>query len=60
MEAFFERGICNDKLIDTIIDLKFEPEDLITGKHKKGLARHCDNVQTRCRSHPTVKTTKQL
>ena len=36
-DRYFERGICNEELSDTIIDLKFKPDNLIAGKHNKGL-----------------------
>lgn len=35
-DRFFDRRICNDKLINIIIDLKFKPEELIKGKYDKG------------------------
>ena len=37
MDRYFERGICNKELSDTIIELKFKPDNLIAGKHNKGL-----------------------
>ena len=37
MDRYFEREICNKELSDTIIELKFKPDNLIAGKHNKGL-----------------------
>ena len=36
-DRYFERGICNKELIDTIIELKFKPDNLVANKHNKGL-----------------------
>lgn len=37
VDRYFERGICNEELMDTIIELKFKPDNLIAAKHNKGL-----------------------
>ena len=36
-DGYFERGICNEELIDTIVELKFKPANLVASKHHKGL-----------------------
>ena len=35
-DRYFNRGICNKELSNTIINLKFKPDNLIAGKHNKG------------------------